>query len=199
MFTVILRWLGLTSKPKKVPVVWGGAVEGGKEFDCATERRDYRPKVGEALTRVEAIMDEEDALITGPPALIDVKNACLGCNTILPNMEDRYCAACAIRVEVGEPRDEFGRFMNEPYEILDLGKPITCLMIECKGCNKIDPVEGCIAYEDPSLLLWHKLGLWCPLNSVQPIVLRAMQKRKKVNPLKASKREARALKAAKTA
>jgi len=74
--------------------------------------------------------------------------------------------------------------------IFDLGKPITCLMLTCEGCDKIDPVKGCIAYEDPSALLWHKLGQWCPLNSVSNPFIMAFKK-KKGNPLKDSKRRAR--------
>ncbi len=124
--------------------------------------------VKEALVEVEAIMD---AGTTHPAALIDVE-------------EERVIAAHEV-LEVFKKRDE---------RIFDLGKPITCLMIDCKGCDKIDPVKGCIAYEDPSLLLWHKLGQWCPLNSVPQKVV--AKKKVKVNPQKASRRAALAAKAA---
>ncbi len=126
--------------------------------------------VKEALAEVEAIMD---AGTTHPAARIDVE-------------EERGIAAREV-LEVFKERKE---------KIFDLGQPITCLMIDCRGCNKIHPVEGCLAYEDPSLLLWHKLDQWCPLNSVQPFT--EFVKKQKTNPLKASKRAARAARAAKT-
>lgn len=92
---------------------------------------------------------------------------------------------------------EFTAHRIDNHDVIELGKPITCLMLTCKRCDKIDPIEGCVAYEDPSLLLWHKLGQWCPLNSVpQPTVT---IKKRRTNPLKASKREARARAAAKAA
>ena len=73
-------------------------------------------------------------------------------------------------------------------EIIELGKTITCLMLTCKGCNKIDPIEGCIAYEDPSLLLWHRQDHLCPAH---PFTAKPKEKKQKTNPLKASKRAAR--------
>ncbi len=124
--------------------------------------------VKEALAEVEAIMD---AGTTHPAALIDVE-------------EERVIAAHEV-LEVFKERKE---------KIFDLGKPITCLMITCKRCDKIDPIQGCIAYDDPSLLLWHKLGQWCPLNSVPQKVV--AKKKVKVNPQKASRRAALAAKAA---
>lgn len=72
-------------------------------------------------------------------------------------------------------------------EIFDLGKPLTCLMIRCRGCSKIDPVEGCTAYEDPSKLIWFRQDHFCPHNP--PYV--APKKKKKRNPLKASKQAAK--------
>ena len=138
MFMIsILRWLGF--------------LFGSKTVEPAQVK--FIP-VEEALVKVEAIMDEEDAGTTHPEALSDV----------------------------------------EPEVIFDLGKPITCLMLTCKGCDKVDPIEGCIAYEDPALLIWHKQGHFCPHNA--PVVIVS---KKKTNPLKASKREARALKATKAA
>ncbi len=103
----------------------------------------------------------------------------------------------ALMNEHDEVDPEFEAQGIDIHDAIELGKPIACLMLTCKGCNKINPVEGCIAYEDPSLLLWHKLGQWCPLNSVPQKVV--AKKKVKVNPLKASKREARANKAAKAA
>ncbi len=123
--------------------------------------------VKEALAEVEAIMD---AGTTHPAALM--------------NEHDKV-----------DP--EFAAHRIDNHDAIELGKPITCLMIDCKGCDKINPIEGCIAYDDPSLLLWHKLGQWCPLNSVPQKVV--AKKKVMINPLKASKREARARAAAKAA
>ncbi len=61
-------------------------------------------------------------------------------------------------------------------------------MIEtCRGCNKQVPALCCSAYSDPSKLIWIRQGLPCPMNL--PVVKES--KKQKINPLKASKREAR--------
>lgn len=88
------------------------------------------------------------------------------------------------------PEEEEEVFDLVEEVIFDLGKPITCLMLTCKGCSKINPIDGCGAYEDPSVLLWHRLDQWCPLNSVDSPFITASKKRK-TNPLKASKKAAR--------
>jgi hypothetical protein len=90
--------------------------------------------------------------------------------------------------EVVEPAEVIPVEVVDGEEIFDLGKPLTCLMLTCKGCHKIDPADGCIAYEDPSLLPWHRQDLRCPVHPYNPT---AKKKKKKTNPLKESKRKAR--------
>jgi hypothetical protein len=71
--------------------------------------------------------------------------------------------------------------------IIPLGTPIgACLMLTCKGCNKIND-DGCSAYKDVLALMWHRHDKPCPMNPPEA----ESKKKAKINPLKASKRNAR--------
>jgi len=65
-------------------------------------------------------------------------------------------------------------------------------MIEtCRGCNKQVPALCCQAYLDPSKLIWIRQDRECPINQKTF----GSSEKQKINPLKASKREARMRKA----
>ena len=65
------------------------------------------------------------------------------------------------------------------------------MLTTCQGCNKQVPALCCSAYLDPSVLIWIRLGCECPMNQKAF----GSSEKQKINPLKASKREARMRKA----
>ena len=69
-------------------------------------------------------------------------------------------------------------------EIIDPGMPLgACLMLTCKGCNKLVS-DDCSVYANPAKLMWHRQDKHCPFNP--PVV--ETKKKKVLNPIKASKR-----------
>jgi hypothetical protein len=54
------------------------------------------------------------------------------------------------------------------------------------GCPKVVQGVACIAYQDPTILPWHRHGKVCPAGPY--VSTMAKRAAKKVNPIKASKR-----------